>query len=398
MAKKLWLNKVAESNSDSEETERNYNYASNQYCDVIGMTLDEIAEEWDNIEDYMSEKKFRRRHERLVAQYKLWLKEQKYAKSSRSVRIAIIQSFYNSLPDLRIDFGIPKAETQYHNRDITDEEITKVLNQASPRDRTIFCMMAQGGLSPKNSVLLKYKHIKEDFEANKIPCCIQLPKEISKSSHSNHFTFIGEESVEYLKQYFEVRGVPNDDDLVFLPTRKDRRGKGIVERKSLAMRFTEIVQQLGLISEKELEERKGKPKTVRLYNLRKFFRKYAGLAGADYVNFWMGHKLNYKAEHIPSSDEYYFSRTDIDFHREIFREKSMPNLGVGSIATSETESVKMKILERELEETKKKLNSFETIFNDRAIVINKSAIEKLMNEGKSKEQLLDLILSETNHP
>jgi len=160
-AKKLWLNKIGEDHTNSEETEKMYDYVSNQFCDVMGTTLNKINEEWEKIEDskdsFKAERKFKKKHHRLVEQYKLFLKEQRYAKSVRNSRIAIIQSFYNSLPELKIDFGIPKAEVEFHNRDITVEEITKILNQANPRDRAIYAIMAQGGLTPKNIVLLRYK-------------------------------------------------------------------------------------------------------------------------------------------------------------------------------------------------------------------------------------------------
>ena len=97
------------------------------------------------------------------------------------------------------------------------------------------------------------------------------------------------------------------------------------------------------------QKEEGKPRSVRLYNLRKFFRKYAGQAGVEYVNFWMGHKTNYEAPHIPSSDVHYFSREDVESQRQLYEEKAMPFLRLETATPSETEQT-IKQLEQKMEE------------------------------------------------
>jgi len=298
----------------------------------------------------------------------------KYAKTTVSLRISVIQSFYNSLPELDIDFIIPKKEVQYHNRDITKDDILKILAQSCSRDRAIFCLACQSGVSPQNVTLLKWKHIKKDFHRDSEPFCIELPREISKSSHRNHFSFYGEETRNYLKAYFDVRGTPtNDDEYVFLPNRNDTRSKDErLSRKSIATIFSSKVRELGLISEKENIERKGKPKTLRLYNLRKYFRKFAGLAGADFVNFWMGHSASYKASHIPSSDVHYFSGNDIEFHRKIYNDKALPHLKF-----SERDS-KIKSLEEKLDEKEEKIKELESRIPSQETIVQ--LVEEKINQ------------------
>lgn len=63
IAKKLWLNKVGEKHSNSEETAREYDEVSTQYCDVVGISLDEILDEWENVSNYASEKMFKKKHQ-----------------------------------------------------------------------------------------------------------------------------------------------------------------------------------------------------------------------------------------------------------------------------------------------------------------------------------------------
>jgi hypothetical protein len=69
---------------------------------------------------------------------------------------------------------------------------------------------------------------------------------------------------------------------------------------------------------------------LRLYSLRKFFRKYAAQAGPDFVNFWMGHTSSLGV------DLHYFSR-DVEHHRKQYAEKAMPFLRLETATPSETE-------------------------------------------------------------
>lgn len=78
---------------------------------------------------------------------------------------------------------------------------------------------------------------------------------------------------------------------------------------------------------------------VRLYCLRKFFRKHAGLAGADFVNFWMGHTR------ALGVDLHYFSK-NAEHHRTIYRGKAMPHLQLETSTPSEIDVV----IQRQTEE------------------------------------------------
>jgi len=84
-----------------------------------------------------------------------------------------------------------------------------------------------------------------------------------------------------------------------------------------SVRFAYHVRRLGLIPKDNLK--RGAKQPLRLYCLRKYFKKMATPAGEEFVKFWMGHTLG--VEH------HYISR-DPEFHRKIYEEKAMPNLQV----------------------------------------------------------------------
>jgi len=118
---------------------------------------------------------------------------------------------------------------------------------------------------------------------------------------------------------------------------------------------------------------------LRLYGLRKWFRKHAGFAGVDFVNFWMGHSLGV--------DEHYFTR-DPEHHRKIYKEKAMPHLRLETSTPSETDRTIAKQtevieeLKRELQEAQQRIQQLEKF----SATVEFSEMKKQM-----KESLLELI-------
>jgi hypothetical protein len=153
-----------------------------------------------------------------------------------------------------------------------------------------------------------------------------------------------EESLKYLNIYLMVRRDflkrnLGPEDWLFTCEGVDKK----LNVKSMAGLFFRAVNKLGL---KDLKQKApGKPRNVRLYCLRKFFRKYAGQAGLDFVNFWMGHTS------ALGVDLHYFSR-DVEFHRQQYIKKAMPNLTIGSAIPLEYE-VRIKEQNEEIEKLRK---------------------------------------------
>jgi hypothetical protein len=52
----------------------------------------------------------------------------------------------------------------------------------------------QSGLRPHTLLRLRYKHVKEDYEANRVPCKIDTPRDIIKGKYvDGRFSSIGKD-------------------------------------------------------------------------------------------------------------------------------------------------------------------------------------------------------------
>jgi len=321
----------------------------------------------------MTDREFRR----MYAQYVRSLISKKlrdgYAPSSISSQVASVKSFfkYNDLPLGHIP--IAKKRVVFHNRDITKEEVKKILEVSRPRDKAFFCIMAQTGLRPDTICSLRLKHIYPDFAKGIIPCKVDVPQEIAKGEYRSYFTFMGLESVRFLKAYLATRPNLESEDYLFTSYGSDKR----LNRKSIAGIFARTIEKLkekGVMDFKQKE--KGKPRTVRLYNLRKFFRKQTHQAGFEIVQFWMGHIVE------AGVDEHYRPQ-DPEFYRKLYEEKAMPFLRLETRTPSETEkqidelSEQLKHKDEVIEKMKGRLDNLEKAMND--------ALVLFLKKGESKE-------------
>ena len=199
--------------------------------------------------------------------------------------------------------------------------------------------MLEGGQRPNTLVQLRYKHIKEDFENNLVPMKIEIPVELLKDRVGNRFTFIGQNGFDSLKEYLSLRKELNNDDLIFQPLKPMKEGNTYICPETFTSIFSRTVLKLGIT-----ELRKGKPKRVRLYCLRKYFRNNIRVQDTAYRKFWMGRSFG--------TDEHYFTR-DVEVHREMYK-NAYPNIMIGEQVNPKLEDLEKKIekLERENEEIK----------------------------------------------
>jgi hypothetical protein len=165
--------------------------------------------------------------------------------------------------------------------------------------------MCEGGMRPDTLVRLKYRNIKEDYEAGRIPMKVELDAEIMKCRVEGHFSFIGEDAVNALKSYLGKRQM-NDDDYIFVHRRSGSNNLERVSPSSFSQTFSAIAKRLGIIDKND----KAKMKKVRLYGLRKYFNNNAK-ADRAYIEFWMGH--------IDAVKGAYISR-DVEEHRKRYAE------------------------------------------------------------------------------
>ena len=367
-----WIDSVCASHPNSNRTRSEYKSVFNQFCNFIEKTGIQIFEEYK----VSTDRDFKMEYAQCIKAFISSQQKKGIAPSTISTRVGVLKSFfkYNDLP---LGF-IPaiKAIMPYHNRDITHEEIKLILDSSRPRERAFFAIMAQSGLRPYTICKLKYENIKEEWENNRIPCKIEIPQEIAKGKYHSHFTFIGEEAVKHLKSYLIVRPKILDEDYLFL-----KEGtKEQANPKSISRFFARTVKKLHEKGVMKLKQKKeNKPHDVRLYNLRKFFRKYANQAGFEFVQFWMGHTVN------AGQDDHYRPR-DVEFHRKLFAEKAMPHLRLETATPTETDKA-ITTLEEENRELKDQIGRLETVMQKMYQKVFHEEIEQ--EEEKWKKEHLE---------
>jgi len=308
----IWISKLEKRHSGSAGTESRYRDYLQRFCGFIGSTPQQIMEDWKNIRQtgqLIHRENFVEDMLEKIDAYEYHLGKQALTKGTITTYLTGVASFfkYMRIP-VKVEFG--KRSTAYHNRDITVEEIRRILHNSTPRDKAFYLMMLQSGLRPMTLMQLTYAQIKTDFEADRISCYIDVPRNMTKGEYKEHFSWMGPDAVNALKAYFKDRGVPKDNETIFT---------GVKTASAFSMRFGYYVRNLGLIKPEDMREGR-KPQQLRLYCLRKFFRNMAGPAKMPYVNFWMGHKQ-------PGVDDHYFT-TDVEVHRKQYEKFAMPNLQI----------------------------------------------------------------------
>jgi site-specific recombinase XerD/chaperonin cofactor prefoldin len=350
----IWIDAVAQSHSDSKGTAYNYRRFMEKFCNFIKKSPEDIQQDFKK----MNQKEFRQYYGQLVMLLVSELRRKELAPNSINAHIVAIKSFfkYHSF-DLGY-VGGNRMKIRYVDRPIKREEIERILEASRPRDRAFFCMMAQSGLRPYTMVKLRLKHLEPDFSNGTIPCRIFVPENIAKGKYGKYLTFMCEESVRYLKAYFELER-PNisAEDLIFTAHGYNSKGKP-VKPNSFSLIFTKTLRQLresGVLDYEQSPERK--PSELKLYSLRKFFRNNLK-ARFQYCAIWMGHLSKLE------NDKHYIFTTDfVEENREEYMKNAMPYLKIGSYVSVQTEQEMLKKQEesnKQLEELTKNFNRLET--------------------------------------
>jgi len=368
-----WIDNVAVSHSNSNGTRQSYKSNFQRFCEFISKTPTQILNEYERSND----REFRRKYAQYIRAYNSLLLNEGFSPNTIGSRIAAIKSFfkYNDLPLGHVP--AVRLRIVYHNRDITRKEIKLILDASKPRERAFYAIMAQSGLRPDTICNLRYRDVKEDFIQNRIPCKIDIPQESAKGKYQSYFTFIGEEAVRHLKSYLIIRPKIADDKYLFVKQGKRQK----TSPKSISNMFARTVRKLqakGLIQIHQ--KKKNTPRDIRLYNLRKWFRKQAHQAGFELVQFWMGHVVK------AGLDEHYRPK-DVEFHRKLYAEKAMPFLRFETATPTETEKT-IEELKKQLTERDKEINAMkETIVKIQPII----EFVNSFNQPQQLKELLDFL-------
>lgn len=371
-----WLYQVKISKSGSENTEERYRKNMERFCYDAEKTANQIVEDYDTL----PEKTFKRLYAQAIITHLAKLDSYVHSSNSRATVLNSIRSFfkYHSLP---LNF-IPaiRVEIENHNRDIQHKEIVEILREAEPRERALYSLIAQTGLRPDTLTKLKICNIEGiEKEQTQPPYLITVEKAETKGKYCEYFTFSSKEGINYLKEYLKTRKQPiTPDSYVFAMYGDESQPVSPGIFSHLFRRTVMKLQENNVLSFKTKRKQltvEGKDHKVlrrsvtrnelRLYNLRKFFRKYAGQAGPDYVNFWMGHTS------VLGVDLHYFSR-DIEQHRQIYKEKAMPYLRLETRTPDQNET-QIEKLSTENQELRDRLAKME----EKIKVLDLATVKKL---------------------
>ena len=320
-----WIDNVGYSHSNSKNTAVNYTAFFKKFCEFIDKSAAEILSDYEQSTD----RDFRRKYAQYVRGWIGCLTRQNYAIKTVIVHVTAVQSFfkYNDLPLGHVPRG--QAHITFHNRDLTKKEIVDVLSISKPREKAFFTIMAQSGLRPQTICSLRIKHLQPDLKEHRVPCKIEVPRELAKGKYRAYFTFIGEEAINHLVDYLKTRSNITRESYLFTQRKSDKP----IEYSNESHRFRDAALQLREKGTLSFEQKQiGKPSELRLYNLRKYFRKYANQAGFEFVQFWMGHI-------VTQGQEESYRPQDVEFHRQLYAEKAMPFLRLETATPSETDKV-----------------------------------------------------------
>lgn len=212
--------------------------------------------------------------------------------------IKAVKSFYSAnSAEVKLKEKLRRTVT-YKDRAPKPEELALMLDKSAVREAFIIAGIATGGFREETFSKLKYRHVKEDLEANRFPIHIHVEASITKGKYHDYDTFLNVEACKLLKIYIEsrkkgtIKSLPETltDDSPLI--RNSRNGKKVlgVSGKTIRKEVHAIAVQVGV--SKKLAE--GWMYDVRTHSLRKFFRTQMSAAKIDdeIKEYMMGHTIS----------------------------------------------------------------------------------------------------------
>ena len=201
-ALKYWQKELA---TKGEATKQKYQDYFKKFLDFIGKNPDELVVQRQ--QDLLNpDRKIQRRIESQLLAFIAKKKKDGYAVATQQIYFASIRSFFeiHYFPLIMRRGDYPKGDSNGVKR-ATKKPILKVLNNKTRNSITIkplILFLKDTGLRVSDAIRLKYGDIASQFERGykiiQINIITQKTKLLAK-------TFMGEESIKALKEYFEAR-------------------------------------------------------------------------------------------------------------------------------------------------------------------------------------------------
>jgi site-specific recombinase XerD len=211
--------------------------------------------------------------------------------------IKAVKTFYR-VNGVKVELDEPLSrKASYKDRAPKPEEITTILDKAATRESFIVAGIASGGFREGTFAKLKYRHVKEDLEAGRVPIHIHVEAAITKGKYHDYDTFINTEASKLLKLYIEERKhgtqkIPPEELTDEAPLIRNSCRKKVlgISEKALG----KLVHNLAVQAKVAKKIPGSWMYSVRTHSLRKFFRTQMCAAKIDteIVEYMMGHTIN----------------------------------------------------------------------------------------------------------
>jgi hypothetical protein len=282
-----------------------YAFGAHRYSDWTGRGPDQIIEECIDA-DRGIDNKVVSRHVEELARFVDILQDEGLCHGTINNHVKGVKALYRA-SGIRVDlpFRLSKR-VRYKDRAPTADELQRLLDVADLRGKVIISFLALGGFREGTLCQLRYRHVKRDLEADRVPLHVHVESDIVKGHYGDYDTFLGREPADYARLYFDDRRAGS----VYRTSKKNaglRRGPEtitddsplIISSHSSAVkalspgRVHDYVHDLylkaGLIG-----TTKAVRYELRAHSIRKFFKTQLLSLNVQesYVDFMMGHKVD----------------------------------------------------------------------------------------------------------
>ena len=120
---------------------------------------------------------------------------------------------YNNLPKAKITYTLKDWHEGYNKQQV--RTLLGYLDSKIHKMPVLFA--AESGLRIRTVLALRYKHVKEDLEAGTVPTFIKLEPEFYHGAKSAGFTFLGQRSVQLLKEAIAEGIVKTEPESLLIP-------------------------------------------------------------------------------------------------------------------------------------------------------------------------------------
>ncbi len=186
----------------------------------------------------------------------------------------------------------------YKDRAPKPEELTKMLDKSAVREAFIIAALSTGGFREGTFCKLKYRHVKEDLEANRVPIHVHVEADITKGKYHDYDTFINAEASYLLKMYIADRRRGSrytppeeitDESPLIRSDHIAHKALGISEKT-----LRKIVHTIAVEAEVSKKLPNSWMYSVRTHSLRKYFRTQmsASKLDSEIIKYFMGKTID----------------------------------------------------------------------------------------------------------